>query len=761
MKRKPLSSIYTLRDSQKQILQYRQGWMGISAVPGSGKTWTLSLLAADLITRGGLREGQEVLVVTLVNSAVDNFTQRVNEFLNAQKILPMGFRVRTLHGLAHDIVRERPGLVGLPNNFSIIDEREAGLILGESARTWVRSHPFELDDWFSETVDDNQREWLRRDKLVELVQEMGLQFIRTAKDLQLTPENISHRLSELPMPLPLAEIGAELYSDYQRALVYRGAVDFDDLIQKALLALNSDSQFLERLQQRWPFILEDEAQDSSRLQEDILRLLNQNGGNWVRVGDPNQAIYETFTTAHPRYLKNFLNEPGVRSLNLPTSGRSTESIIHLANYLVEWTQNDHPVEEAQDALYGPPFISLTESDDPQPNPGDRPEQVHLVTQRFTPQEEIEAVVKSIKRWLPDHPLETVAVLAPRNQRGFDCSNELKKAGIEFIELLQSTSRTRLTTSILIQVFQCLAEPQSITKLANVYRVWHRAEYKDAESLRMVEKAVAEIKRIQRVEDYLWPGEERDWLEYYRSKNEDPTLADSLEIFRNYMRRWQAAIDLPVDQLLITISQDLFKDASDLALSYKLATLLRHAKKDHQEWRLPQLTEELVMISKNERKFLGFSQDDLGFNPENYKGKVVISTIHKAKGLEWDRVYLLSVNSYDFPTDIDHSRFISEKWYIRDQINMSAETLAQLKALFSSEEWDWYKEGVATRQSRLDYIKERLRLFYVGITRARKELVITWNTGRQGDQQPAVPLIALSSHWESEPHMEEENNATTR
>jgi DNA helicase-2/ATP-dependent DNA helicase PcrA len=83
--------------------------MGVSAVPGSGKTHTLSLLAAQIIASGALEDDQEVLVVTLVNSAVDNFASRVGSFVESFGLLPnLGYRVRTLHGLAHDIVRERP-----------------------------------------------------------------------------------------------------------------------------------------------------------------------------------------------------------------------------------------------------------------------------------------------------------------------------------------------------------------------------------------------------------------------------------------------------------------------------------------------------------------------------------------------------------------------------------------------------------------------------------------------------------------------------
>ena len=71
-----------------------------------------------------------------------------------------------------------------------------------------------------------------------------------------------------PNPQSLLAMGLAIYADYQRALSYRGAVDYDDLIRLALEALQLDGEYLKRLQARWPFILEDEAQDSSRLQEE-------------------------------------------------------------------------------------------------------------------------------------------------------------------------------------------------------------------------------------------------------------------------------------------------------------------------------------------------------------------------------------------------------------------------------------------------------------------------------------------------------------
>ncbi|HZD57247.1 MAG TPA: ATP-dependent helicase [Anaerolineales bacterium] len=687
-----------------------------------------------------------MLVVTLVNSAVDNFASRVGAFVEGFGLLPnLGYRVRTLHGLAHDIVRERPELVGLSEDFQIVDERAADQIREDAALAWLRSHPFELDDYLDPDLDENRREWARRDLLPELVSNIALSFIRSAKDERLGPEDLRQQLEELPVPLPLAEMGYEIYSDYQRALVYRGAVDFDDLIRMALQALESDPMYLERLRYRWPYILEDEAQDSSKLQEDILRLLAGPGGNWVRVGDPNQAIFETFTTASPQFLRDFMQEADFPR-ELPNSGRSTQSIMDLANALIDWTQEQHPVEAVRGALTEP-HIMPAPAGDPQPNPPDDPSKVQLISQKFSPKEEIQAVADSLERWLPEHPDETVAVLVPRNQRGFELVNELKRRQIDYFEILRSTSPTRMTAGSLGNVVNYLADPGSPRKLASAYRVWRRQDREEEESKPRYRKVTELLRKCRRVEDYVWPRAGQDWLEALQLDGIDPEIYAELAEFREIVRRWQGTALLPIDQIILTLAQDLFSEPSELAIAHKLAVILRRAGEMHQEWRLPELTEELAVVARNERRFLGFSQDDTGFEPERHKGVVVIATMHKAKGLEWDRVYLMSVNNYDFPSGLEYDRYIAEPWYLRGHLNLEAEALAQLGAAFSTDEYQWYEEGAATQQARLDYVAERLRLLYVGITRAKKELVITWNSGRQGNLQAAIPFVALQNYWE--------------
>jgi DNA helicase-2/ATP-dependent DNA helicase PcrA len=171
--------------------------------------------------------------------------------------------------------------------------------------------------------------------------------------------------------------------------------------------------------------------------------------------------------------------------------------------------------------------------------------------------------------------------------------------------------------------------------------------------------------------------------------------------------------------------------------------------------LPQFVEELRVISGNERRFIGFDDAEAGYEPK--PGIVTVATMHAAKGLEWDRVYLMAVSNYGFPSVLPYDSYIGEKWYVRgsadspiQHLNLEAEALAQLEALAARSA---YVEGDATLGARVDYAKERLRLLYVGITRARRELIVTWNMGRfwqkgrEYENQPALPLVMLGEYVE--------------
>ena len=446
------------RPKQSEVLAYRQGMMGVSSVPGGGKTLTLSYLAAEIVSAGVLEPGQEVLIVTLVNSAVENFSNRLGGFVRSRGLLPgVGYRVRTLHGLAHDIVRERPELTGLPDNFQIVDELAAERITSEVIDAWIRGHPQTLEQFLIPDASESDLRRIRHYGWPALVRTVGTSLIRQAKDSRLTPADLCNRLDQSAQDLPLLDMATSIFEDYQRALSFRGAVDFDDLIGKALDTLESDPDYLRRLRHRWPFVLEDEAQDSSQLQEEILRSLVGDEGNWVRMGDTNQASFESFTTASPENLRTFLGRSSVQARELPNSGRSTLSILRLANRLVEWSRTDHPVPELRGTLT-PPHIEPAPPGDPQPNPEGG--KVQIVPNAYTPDEEVRAVASSLSKWLPGNQGSTVAVLVPTNHLGVDYADEFRKYGIKHLEFLRSTRATRRAAGYLSGLLSFLARPDS-------------------------------------------------------------------------------------------------------------------------------------------------------------------------------------------------------------------------------------------------------------------------------------------------------------
>lgn len=730
------------RPGQSEVLRYTGGKMGISAVPGSGKTHTLSSLAARLVASENLADDQEILIVTLVNSAVDNFASRVAGFLREMGLMPgIGYRVRTLHGLAYDIVREQPSLAGLDNLFSIADERTAADTLKISVNNWMRTHSGFLAEFADRgyPVQNNLYHW------TETLSSMAGSFIRKAKDFQVTPDLIYPKLEKSALTQPLINFGYEIYSDYQRALSILGAVDFEDLIRLAYKILQLNTEYLQRLQRRWPVILEDEAQDSSLIQEKLLRLLSGQNGNWVRVGDPNQAIFETFTTADPELLRAFVREDEVASVNLEHSGRSTSSIISLANRLIEWTRKGHPVIELRDTL-SEPLILPTLPGDAQPNPVDEPHQIFLVDRAYKPEEEITAVAGSLEKWLKDNPDKTVAVLVPRNIRGSELAEELVSRHVPVKEMLNSSQETRDVARNLKDILNFLANPSSARHLIGALNAVNATSDEDVEKEELGEQIIRLIRKERNIETVFCQPELA--LREFNYQNENSGQWELFVRAINRLRDWQRTTLLPIDQMIMTIAMQQLTDPAQLALAHKLAVVLKNLQGLNPLMELPDFVTELDNIARNRFKLMGFSLDDLGFDPNDHCGEVVISTIHKAKGLEWDRVYLMSVNNYDYPSLQDYDQYISEKWFVRGKLNLEAELLAKLEFLVTDDQIGLsFPEGQASADARQAYCAERLRLLYVGLTRAKSQLVITWNTGRRDDCTESLPLQALRKWWE--------------
>ncbi len=353
-----------LRPAQEAILQYQNGRMAVSAVPGSGKTFTLALLAAQLIGEGYAGENpllnphgdQQVLIVTYLNASVDTFKARVRKQLEEMGLPPdRGYDVRTLHSLALEIVRlSESGLGPSSSDPMVLDDGQSSHFLATAVDAIIEANP-EL--WHAFLADDSPG---ARDRWRKISEDTAHSFIRAAKNERYQSYEILDKINEQEAARltgdpsgpavsgsPLLQMMAGIYGRYQSILLHQGAFDFADLIWLATDLLEARPELALELRARWPFVLEDEAQDSVPLQEILLTELTGAGGNWVRVGDPNQAITSTFTAAHPRFFNAFLDRDDVVARPLPNSGRSAPMIIGAANAVLDWVIDEHPVPEVR------------------------------------------------------------------------------------------------------------------------------------------------------------------------------------------------------------------------------------------------------------------------------------------------------------------------------------------------------------------------------------------------------------------------------
>ena len=166
---------------------------------------------------------------------------------------------------------------------------------------------------------------------------------------------------------------------------------------------------------------------------------------------------------------------------------------------------------------------------------------------------------------------------------------------------------------------------------------------------------------------------------------------------------------------MAVAQDLMRNA-DMARAQKLAAFLRSRGDVNPFWRLPDFARELALASQG--KAASLLEDEDLFTPR--PGRISLTTLHKAKGLEWDLVYIVGVDGDWFPYDLD-DHFRGEYEFLGG--DPGEEARAELLRLIG--EW---KPGrlSATHMAHVEVIAERMRLLYVAITRARRYLSVSWS-----------------------------------
>ncbi len=730
----------TLRPQQEAIARYTGGLMAVSAVPGSGKTQTLAALVVRLLRGGLVPPESEILIVTFTNSAVDNIRARIRSLLEAEgAIADVGYRVLTLHGLAYLIIRERPDLAGTDSDFILDDELSGRLAIPEAAR-WYKGafaahwRSFIPSDLSAASRDKAEEAWGKA------TESIAREVIRLAKNQRRTSSDLLKLLAKSGAgddPLgasavsPFLRIGAQLYKRYEEILRAGGRLDFDDLIWRAVSALDSDDGFRGRLAQRFCYILEDEAQDSTPLQEDILSRLSREHGNWVRVGDPNQAIMTTFTASSVRFFRDeFPRRPGVMRLPLSVSGRSAPAIISLANRLTDWSASSHPELDARSlALSAATTISPSDPGDPQPNPPNVAGAI-LLKDYDDDDAQADAVAKGAIKFVLDHPDQTCAILTPTNSFGEKIVARLeiaqgKRERPLYEDHLRNTVAVRNVADALASAVALCASPQKGLALSGLRQALRALA--DGAARRPRQDRVDSLINSAKVERLLFPS---PLAEAAIPESVEVSAEERAEIQALSIRaaKWVRASALPIDQLMLTIAHDALTQDADVAIAHSLAVSMRRLAALNPRWDLAELAGELVGIAENRQQFLSKSLLETGFVAR--PGIVAVTTLHKAKGLEWDRVYLTCIDAVEFPHDAD-ALFRGAAWFLGGR-DPALEARAQLEEIAAADREDRsanMDERALVRLARLEYIAERLRLLYVGITRARRELRIAYSKHR--------------------------------
>jgi DNA helicase-2/ATP-dependent DNA helicase PcrA len=737
-----------LRPAQRKILEYRGGRMAVSAVPGSGKTFTLSILAGELIRneRLNVAEGQQVLVVTYLNSSVETFRARIRQRLEEYGLPLAGYDVRTLHSLALEILRvSAGGADGSEEGPVVLDEPQSLNLLAHATDSSIEANPRLWNELLTEDRPQARVRWRH------LLQTTARSFIREAKNHRYTAEAIRRQIRiqistklgaddsslhggssgpyEADLHLALLHILGAIYERYQSSLDRHGASDFDDLIWQAAELLSSRPDVCDAFRFRWPFVLEDEAQDSVPLQENLLSTLAGPAGNWVRVGDPNQAITSTFTSAHPRHFNAFMQVPGVVTLPLPNSGRCAPLIYGAANRLVNWVADDHPVREVQANAFRRQEILPTPPGDAQPNPPDDEAEFTIRAYRHREDEELPTVARLATAYARQHPEHTVAILTPTNDLGHKTADILDTLDAEYDNLLRGGSRVREIASALYWMLAIMADPLDRKALEGTYTSLIDLEHAVVRSDGDVdhERIRAILRSVHRPELLLYAGSNDQRIGALPAGIANENEIALIGRFADFISALFRYRPLAIDDMILSLSDDLFVadvqhdpnvSEADLATAYHLASAVRQWWDLQPEWRLPELAAQLSDIAEGRRRLRFGGPGDGGFSPQ--PGRITLATQHGAKGMEWDAVFLVGIDNRWIPSDLE-GQFIGVEAMIGG--DPAAEANAQLHQLMVGGD-TFYPGRTATESAHIELIAERLRLLYVGITRARRFLHIS-------------------------------------
>lgn len=294
---RPVDLLVGLNQSQRRAVTTVDGPVLALAGPGSGKTRVLTHRIAYLIHEKKVHPSV-ILSVTFTNKAAREMRERMAKLIGERAAEQVA--IGTFHSLAARWLRRDARSVGLADGWVIYDDDDQQRLM----KRLIKERNLPEKTFTSRAV---------------------LSAISSAKSELLDVQTYASASRS-----PESRIYAELYGQYQQALRIAGALDFDDLLLYGLTLARQ-----ERYQQRFAYVLVDEYQDTNKAQYEMVRALSRGAGNIFVVGDDDQSIYG-WRGADIRNIRQFEADfPGAQVIVLPENYRSTQSILDVAQKLID------------------------------------------------------------------------------------------------------------------------------------------------------------------------------------------------------------------------------------------------------------------------------------------------------------------------------------------------------------------------------------------------------------------------------------------
>ena len=565
----------SLTDAQREAATHIDGPLLMLAGPGSGKTRVVTHRIAHMLLQGV--QARNILALTFTNKAADEMKLRIDRLVPGQHLW-MG----TFHSFCARLLRQYGNLVGLADNFSILDTKDSKKAL-QSA---VDEAKVDLSHASIDTV---------------------LWEISNAKSNLHTSEEYERESGSKFSGV--SEITRQVYPVYERFLLRANSVDFDDLLLHVAVMLRDNPELRHDLDQRYKYIMVDEYQDTNLAQYAIVRALSLSNENLSVTGDPDQSIYAWRGASISNILEFEKDYPEAKVVRLEQNYRSTKRILRAADDLIANNK-----QRKQKELF-------TENDEGEP--------VRLVCFPH-PNDESDAIaariaseVESGKRSLRDY-----AIFYRVNAFSRPLEYALMKQGIPYQVVRGLEFFQRKEVKDLLSYLQLINNPSNDVAFNRVVNLPARGIGKT--SLQHV------INHAQRYQLTMLEACREAGLIESLSKR----AATAINKFVTLIDVLITSIHLPVSDLLVEVVEETgygdYVDAQDAKADEdrrgnvdELINAAREFEREMQASTLEAFLEHVALVS---------DVDDLDADPD----RVTLMTMHASKGLEFPSVFVVGV-----------------------------------------------------------------------------------------------------------------------